>query len=173
MMNKYYYSTILCLCIQLCFSIDQHHTNTNKLVESNVLQQFYQDLQGGLPIDELLPQIVTKTIITINDKISITESGKNINERCQFFLDHFIAKPLSAGDPIPLYKLLQVMESSFKCILLATRIKHSLKIESLQDKISGKFKVAEQKHNAYMYTCSCGYVKLHCTLTEKYSTDLM
>ena len=124
--------------IQLCFSTDQNHTNTKKLLESEVLQKFYQDLQGGLLIDELLPQTVTKNIITINDKVSVTESGKNTNERCQFFLDHFIAKPLSAGDPIPLYKLLQVMESSFKYILLATKIKQSLKIESLQDKISGK-----------------------------------
>ena len=124
--------------IQLCFFTDQNHTNTKKLLESEVLQKFYQDLQGGLLIDELLPQTVTKNIITINDKVSVTESGKNTNERCQFFLDHFIAKPLSAGDPIPLYKLLQVMESSFKYILLATKIKQSLKIESLQDKISGK-----------------------------------
>ena len=107
------------------------------MAESQVLQQFYQDLQGGLPIDELLPGIVTKKIITINDKISITESSKNINERCQFFLDHYIAKPLLAGDPTPLYNLLQIMETSFKCMLLAKRIKHSLKIESLQDKISG------------------------------------
>ena len=130
----------------ICISTDQNHTNTKQLVESKVLQQFYQDLQGGLPIDELLPRIVTKKIITINDKISITESGKNINERCQFFLDHYIAKPLLAGDPTPLYKLLQLMESSFKCILLATKIKHSLKIESLQDKISGEFKAADTQN---------------------------
>ena len=102
-----------------------------------MLQQFYQNLQGGLPIDELLPQIVTERIITINDKISITESGKNINERCQFFLDHYIAKPLLAGDPTPLYNLLQIMETSFQCTLLANKIKDSLKIDSLQDKISG------------------------------------
>ena len=54
------------------------------------------------------------------------------------FLDHYIAKPLSVGDPITLYKLLQVMESSLKSILLATKIKESLNIESLQDKISGE-----------------------------------
>ena len=137
------------------FSTDQNHTNTKKLLESEVLQIFYQDLQGGLLIDELLPQIVTKNIITINDKISITESGKNINERCQFFLDHFIAKPLSAGDPIPLYKLLQVMDSSFKYNLLVTKIKRSLKIESLQDKIYGKFKAAKAGDiYIHSYTCS-------------------
>ena len=107
-----------------------------------MLQQFYQDLQSGLPIDEFLPQIVTKKIITISDKISITESGKNINERCQFFLDHYIAKPLLAGDSTPLYKLLQIMGASTKCIVLATKMKHFLKIESIQDKISGEFKPA-------------------------------
>ena len=129
---------LLHVCMQFCIFTDQNHTNTKQLMESEVLQHFYQDLQGGLPIDELLPRIVTKNIITINDKISITESGKNINERCQFFLDHYIAKPLSAGNPTPLYKLLQLlMEKPFKCILLAEKIKHSLNIESLQDRISG------------------------------------
>ena len=70
----------------------------------------------------------------------ITESGRNINERCRFFLDHYIAKPLSAGDPVPFYKLLQAMDTSVNGITLATKIQQSLMIESLQDKISGEFK---------------------------------
>ena len=105
-------------------------------MELQILQQFYERLQNVLLINELLPQFVSKKIITINDKVIITESGK-INERCQFFLDHYIAKPLSAGDPLPFYRLLQVMDTSVNCHRLATKIQQSLMIGSLQDKIFG------------------------------------
>ena len=109
------------------------------MLESEVLQQFYKDLQNGLPIDDLLPQFVSKKILTIVNKISITESGGNIYGRSLFFLDHYIAKPLSAGDPTPFFKLLQVMEASATCCGLAAKIKKRLMIESLQEKISGEF----------------------------------
>ena len=132
---------------RLCIFTDQNQANTEELIEAEVLYHFYKDLQNGLPIDELLPQFVTKKIITINDKISVTESGRNINERAQFFLDHYIAQPLSAGDPASFYKLLQIMDASIKCIVLSTKIKQRLNMESLQDKISGEL------HRQDMYMC--------------------
>ena len=46
-----------------------------------MVQQFYQELVSVLPIDGLLPEVVAKRIITINDKILIAESSKTINER--------------------------------------------------------------------------------------------
>ena len=149
----------------LCIITDQTQANA-ELVESEVLQHFYEELQNGLQIDELLPQLVSKKIITINDKILITESGKNINERCQFFLDHYVAKPLSAGDPAPLYKLLQVMDGSVKCILLATKIKQSLMTGSLQDKISGEYKISKRVDNnrssIVICTCALSMVSADC-----------
>ena len=69
----------------------------------------------------------------------ITESGKNSNERCQFFLDQYISKPLSAGDSSAFYKLLQLMDGSSIYALVAAKIKQSLMVESLQDKISGMY----------------------------------
>ena len=129
----------VCSCSMcICISTDQSQASTQELVELKVLNQFYDDLQIVLPIDKLLPQLVTKKIVTINDKILISESGKNINERSQFFLEHYIAKPLSAGDPVMFYRLLQVMDASNKCIVLAAKIKQSLDIEYLQDKISSE-----------------------------------
>ena len=65
----------------------------------------------------------------------ITEYSKNINERSQYFLDQYILKPLSAGDPSAFYKFLQIMEASSKCIVLAAKIKHFLMI----DNISGTY----------------------------------
>ena len=142
--------TVATVCVQvyrLCIFTDQNQTNTKELIEAEVLYHFYKDLQNGLPIDELLPQFVTKKIITINDKILITESGKNINERAQFFLDHYIAQPLSTGDPASFYKLLQIMDATIKCIVLSAKIKQQLNIESLRDKISGEL------HRQDMFIC--------------------
>ena len=119
----------------MCFSIDQNTANRKELL---VLQQFYKDMQNLLLIDELLPKLVSKKIITTNDKILVTEC-KNINERFQFFLENYIAKPLSAGDSTSFYKLLQIMESSSKYNKLAAEMKQSLMSESLQDNISGEY----------------------------------
>ena len=109
------------------------------MTESVVLQQFYKDLQSGISIDEFLPTLVTKRVITIHDKILITESGKSTNERCQFFLDQYISKPLSVGDPSAFYKFLQLIDTSSKYTVLTANIKQTLMVESLQDKISGMF----------------------------------
>ena len=104
-----------------------------------MLQQFYKDLQSGISVDEFLPTLVTKRVITIYDKILITESGKSTNERCEFFLDQYISKPLSAGDPSAFYKFLQLIDASSKYTVLTAKIKQKLMVESLQDKISGMF----------------------------------
>ena len=116
---------------------EQHQLNTERLTESDVLQKFYRDLQSGILIDEFLPSLISKRVIIINDKTLITESGKSTNERCQFFLDNYISKPLSAGDSSAFYKLLQLLDGSTKHAVLTAKIKQSLMIESLQDKISG------------------------------------
>ena len=118
---------------------EQYEINKRESTESSVLHYFYKDLQNGILIDELLPSLVSKRIITINQKILIAESGGNINERCQFFLDQYISKPLSAGDPSAFYKLLQLMEGSSKYIVLTAKIKQSLMMEFLQDNISGTY----------------------------------
>ena len=107
------------------------------MTESAVLQKFYKDLQNGFPFDEFLPELVTKKIITITDKLQVTKYSKSANERCQYFLDQCILKPISAGDPSAFYKLLQLMETSSKCIVLAAKIKQCLMVGSLENKFSG------------------------------------
>ena len=107
------------------------------MTESVVIQKFYKDLQSGFPLDEFLPQLVTKKIITLTDKLLITEYSKSVSERCRFFLDQCILKPISAGDPSAFYSLLQLMESSSQCIVLAARMKQHLMMGSLENKFGG------------------------------------
>lgn len=102
-----------------------------------MLQQFYTDLIKEIPLHSFLPQLVTRKIITITDKLLITEYSKSVTERCQYFLDQFISKPTLAGDPSPFYKLLQLMETSSQCIVLAAKIKQCLMVGSLENKFSG------------------------------------
>ena len=136
---------------------DQNQIATKKPTESAVLQQFYEDLQNCIPIDEFLPQLVTTKIITITDKMSITDCSKRVNERCQYFLDHYISKPLSAGNPSSFHKMLQIMDASPRCSGLADKIKQSLKTESMQDNQSGMH-IPNCRDKSFMcFTCIIKY----------------
>ena len=128
---------------------DEVQSTSKEESTATVLQGFYEDLQNELPIDELSPQLVTKRIITIQDKVLITESGKTTNERAKFFLDHYVSKPMSRGDDSTFYKLLQVLSSSSKCPVIVTKIKQRLQLE---DKISGMSVVCSTYKN-YEFCC--------------------
>ena len=91
-----------------------------------------------LPIDELLPELVAQCVITKDNKTRITVSGKTESERTQYLLDHYIAKPLSAGDPSSFHKLLDVMSSSPKCKYLINDIQHHLSTATNNQKFSGE-----------------------------------
>ena len=143
-MNNAHFPKSGCICMYMCISLLFHFTESNKIslsvtemTESVVIQKFYKDLQSGFPLDEFLPQLVTKKIITLTDKLLITEYSKSVSERCQCFLDQCILKPISAGDPSAFYSLLQLMESSSQCIVLAARMKQHLMMGSLENKFGG------------------------------------
>ena len=165
---KYY-----CMYVIICANsilIDQSQISTKNSLELAVLQHFYRDLQNLLPIDELLPQLVTQKIVTIIEKMTIAESGKNVNERSQYFLHHYISRPLSAGDPTAFYKLLQIMDTSLKCVALATTIKQCLNVRSLQDKITGKFFTVAKDS---ISICCCVFIIFHIFSIKSNSIYLM
>ena len=106
----------------------------------DALVVFYDKICKILPTDELLPELVTQRIITIDDKTRIAVSGKTESERTQYLLDHYIARPLSAEDPSFFNKLLDVMSGSPKCKFLTNEIQCYLSTASMEyQKISGKF----------------------------------
>lgn len=101
-------------------------TAKRELRESAALVKFYKDLCNVLPVDDLLPSLVTQRVITVKDKNWITLCGKTSDEKTQLLLDHFISKPLSAGDGNAFYKLLESMITSPKCNFLAEKINQLL-----------------------------------------------
>ena len=96
-----------------------------ELQESVAVEKFYKDLCTALPVDDLLPFLVTQKVITIPNKNSIM-SGETSSERTQFLLDRFISKPLSAGNTHAFYKLLEAMQTSPKCHFLVENINQFL-----------------------------------------------
>ena len=110
---------LYCSFTELCSS----NTGVEKqLPQLDALTTFYDKICKTLPIDELLPELVTQRVITIDDKTRIAASGKTESERIQYLLDHYIARPLLAGDPSFFHKLLDVMSGSPKCTYLMNDI---------------------------------------------------
>ena len=79
-------------------------------VEAKVYQKFYAKLTEGLPIDFLLPEFVTKDLLTVQCKRRV-ESRTTPQERTQCFLDEAITPGLSIGFTEPFNSMLNIMES--------------------------------------------------------------
>ena len=110
-----------------------------QLPQLDALVTFYDLICKTLPVDQLLPVFVTQHIITTDEMMKLANSGKTEYERTQHFLDHYIAIPLSAGDPSFFHVLLDVMSGSPKCNLLINDIKWHLSAAAMKyQKFSGK-----------------------------------
>ena len=106
--------------------------------ELDVLSTFYEKICSTLPIDELLPKLVTERVIEVNDKTKISAYGKTEFERSQFLLDYYIARPLSVGDTSCFNKLLDIMSTS-KCSFLIPEMQYQLSTTMKHQKFSGNF----------------------------------
>ena len=106
--------------------------------ELDILSAFYEKICRVLPVDELLPKLVTERVIEVNDKTRISACGKTEFERSQYLLDYFIARPLSGGDTSLFYKLLDIMSTSSKCEFLIPKMQCQLSSTMKHQKFSGK-----------------------------------
>ena len=97
-----------------------------QLPEMDALVTFYDKITKALPVNDLLPELVAQRVITIDDKTTIAANVATDSERTQYLLDHYIARPLSAGDPTCFHKLIDLMSNSAKCSFLVSDIQHHL-----------------------------------------------
>ena len=111
----------------------------DQLPQLDTLVIFYEKICKTLPIDELLPELVTQRVITIDDKTRIAAAGKTESERTQYLLDHYIGRALSVGDPKYFYIMLDVMSRSPKCTFLVDAIQHHLSTAVEYQKLPGEF----------------------------------
>ena len=109
-----------------------------QLPQLDTLVAFYDKICKTLPVDELLPKLVTQCVITEGYRTRIAAYGKTESERTQCLLDYYIARPLLAGDPSFFHKLLHVMSNSPKCNYLINDIQHHLSTAVNNQKFSGE-----------------------------------
>ena len=116
-------------------------TTQEQLPELDALVTFYEKICKTLPIDEILPKLVTERVITIHDKSKIDATAKTEFERVQYLLHHYIAGPLLMGDPSFFNTLLDFMSTISKCGFLVTEIQQHLSTSLKHQKFSSKFYV--------------------------------
>ena len=136
-----------------------------QLPQLDTLVTFYDKICKTLPVDELLPELVSQCVITKDNKTRIAVSGKTESERTQYLLDHYIARPLLTGDPSFFSKLLDVMFSSPKCNYLINDIQHHLSTATNNQKFSGEFSNS-LRDSYYVVICIsilCGHIVIAIT----------
>ena len=94
-----------------------------RCVEYNVLKAMADDLCRALPIDELLPSMISKHVIDFTEKKEIC-AEKTERRRVQYFLDHYLSKGLDCeeADTNQFNRFLAVLKGSPKCTYLVNRI---------------------------------------------------
>ena len=125
----------------LFLELDLSNISTYKALtvpELDVLSIFYDKICYTLPINELLPKLVTEQVITVTEKSEILATSKTEFERSQYLLDYYIAKSLSVGDSSLFNKLLDVMCTSSKCNFVINEIQYHLSTTKKHQKFSGK-----------------------------------
>ena len=136
-----------------------------QLPQLDTLVSFYDKICKTLPVDELLPELVSQCVITKDNKTRIAVSGKTKSERTQYLLDHYIARPLSAGDPSSFHKLLHVMSSSPKCKYLINDIQHHLSTATSNQKFSGELcnSLIDSYYIVVCISILCGHIVIAIT----------
>ena len=130
----------LCWLFVIIFTdSDTESQKEQPIPELDVLSTFYEKICSTLPVDELLPKLVTERILTVNDKTKISAYDKTEYEKSQHLLDYFIARPLAVGDASLFNKLLDIMTTSSKCSFLISGIQHQLSTTMKHQKFSGMF----------------------------------
>ena len=89
--------------------------------EYSALTEMTEDLYSALPIDDLLPKMISKRVITFHEKTDI-RSGRTDRDQ----VDKFISKltgEMNCGVNDRFYKFIEAMEESPKCDFLVKRMK--------------------------------------------------
>ena len=99
---------------------------------SLVLRKYYAKLVSVLAqcLNELLVQLVSEEVITIEDKNTIKKFGDSSVDKAEYLIDNHINRPLAVGIVDNLAKLLQVMQKIPSCNSLATELLQALKCDT-------------------------------------------
>jgi len=98
------------------------------ITAKQALQKFYVQLTHVIPVNDLLGDLVSEDVITIDQKIEIQHYSSIPKKRAEYLLDNYISQDLSAGYDFKFMKLLYVMKGmkDSGCVKVATSIQRQL-----------------------------------------------
>ena len=88
--------------------------------EYNALIKMTEDLCNALPIDDLLPKMISKRVITFQDKAEI-RAGRTDRDKVESFISKLTGEMVSEENE-RFYKFIDVMKGSPKCVFLVKRM---------------------------------------------------
>jgi len=101
------------------------------ITAKQVLQKFYAKLIHVIPVNDILGDLVSEGVITIDQKIEIQHYSNVPKQRAEYLLDNYISQDLSAGYDFKFKKLLYVMKrvkgmKDSGCVKVAASIQRQL-----------------------------------------------
>ena len=93
--------------------------------ELQVLTNQYKTLCTVLPVDELIPDLITKRVISFEDEEVIVNKQTRY-QKAQVLLKEFIVRDVRVGNVSKFYKFLDVLKKNEKCSFLAENIMKDL-----------------------------------------------
>ena len=88
--------------------------------EYNALITMTEDLCKALPIDDLLPKMISKRVINFQDKNDI-RSERTDRDKVDLFISK-LSKEVGSGENERFYKFINAMKQSTKCDFLVKRM---------------------------------------------------
>ena len=88
--------------------------------EYNALIKMNEDLCNALPIDDLLPKMISKRVIDFREKTDIREEGTD-RKKVDLFISK-LTREMITGENGRFYKLIEAMKESSKCDFLVRRM---------------------------------------------------
>ena len=92
--------------------------------EYNALLEMTEDLCNALPINDLIPKMISKRVITFQDKENI-RTGPTDREKVDIFIS-ILTKELVSRENKRFYNFIKVMKESPKCDFLVERMERKL-----------------------------------------------
>ena len=94
--------------------------NNQHSAEYNALMEMTEDLCNALPINDLLPKMISKRVISFQDKDEI-RSERTDRDKVQLFLSKLTGE-MASGENERFYRFIIVMKESPKCNFLVKRM---------------------------------------------------
>ena len=93
--------------------------------EFTALRKCYSSLTVALPLDDMMPQLITQRVVDMTDKERIM-SRPSDSDKVGYFLDKVLMKPLNVGDTKMFKIFLSILRQCRKGTSLAAELEKQL-----------------------------------------------